>query len=447
MRISEALLILSASICISVALPVLRDGRQDRNKLLLISFDGFRWDYDQDVDTPHFDALSREGVKAKYITPAFVTMTSPSHFTIVTGRYIENHGVIHNMWFNPETGAMLPYYPTQGVSEWWDNGTLPIWITAQMQGLKTGSFHFPSGNATYGEKVVYKKKVEPGFYNYSNETTWQENINVVMKWFTEEQLDFVALYFGEPDGAGHKHGPDSQKRKDMVMQVDRTVGYLMSCTERYGLKSKLNIIITADHGMRTVLKKPEVKEIILSKIANFSFKDLSFSIVDYGPNAMLLPKKGRVDKVYQALYNGHPNLKVYKKEDFPRRFHYANHPRILPILLYSDPGYVIHGRIPLQFNKGEHGFDNNDMDMKTIFRATGPDFKKNLVAEPFENVHIYALMCELLGITPAQNDGSLEVTKHMLNYKTTDSQAPSSNSEFKRAVGLWAVVGVLMLIF
>ncbi|TKS82741.1 Ectonucleotide pyrophosphatase/phosphodiesterase family member 7 [Collichthys lucidus] len=28
-----------------------------RNKLLLISFDGFRWDYDQDVDTPNLDQL------------------------------------------------------------------------------------------------------------------------------------------------------------------------------------------------------------------------------------------------------------------------------------------------------------------------------------------------------------------------------------------------------
>ena len=56
------------------------------NKLLMISFDGFRWDYDQDVDTPNFDQLVRDGVKAKYISPPAITMTSPSHFTTVTGR-------------------------------------------------------------------------------------------------------------------------------------------------------------------------------------------------------------------------------------------------------------------------------------------------------------------------------------------------------------------------
>lgn len=58
------------------------------NKLLLISFDGFRWDYDQDVDTPNLDMLVKEGVKAKYITPPMITMTSPSHFTTITGKNV-----------------------------------------------------------------------------------------------------------------------------------------------------------------------------------------------------------------------------------------------------------------------------------------------------------------------------------------------------------------------
>lgn len=57
-----------------------------RNKLLLISFDGFRWDYDLDVDTPHLDQLAVDGVKAKYITPPMLTMTAPSHFTTITGK-------------------------------------------------------------------------------------------------------------------------------------------------------------------------------------------------------------------------------------------------------------------------------------------------------------------------------------------------------------------------
>lgn len=95
-------------------------GSKSFNKLLLISFDGFRWNYDQDVDTPNMDRLAREGVKAKYLTPPFVTMTSPSHFTTISGklrsapspgRLVEAPGLCHSLrhttfWVSPgETEA------------------------------------------------------------------------------------------------------------------------------------------------------------------------------------------------------------------------------------------------------------------------------------------------------------------------------------------------------
>lgn len=60
-------------------------GTSTRKKLLLVSFDGFRWNYDQDVNTPNLDAMARDGVKARYMTPPFVTQTSPCHFSLLTG--------------------------------------------------------------------------------------------------------------------------------------------------------------------------------------------------------------------------------------------------------------------------------------------------------------------------------------------------------------------------
>ncbi|XP_070790520.1 ectonucleotide pyrophosphatase/phosphodiesterase family member 7 [Pituophis catenifer annectens] len=386
-------------------------GTRSHNKLLLVSFDGFRWNYDQDVDTPNLEAMARDGVKARYITPPFVTQTSPSHFTLLTGKYIENHGVIHNMWFNTSTGQKLPYYHTQRRSDWWDNGSLPIWITAQRQGLKAASLFFPGGNATYQGEEVRVRKVEKLLHKYDNETEWRQNVDTVMKWFHEDDLDFVSLYFGEPDSTGHKYGPESQQRKDMIRQVDRTVGYLRQRIAEHGMNSVLNLVITSDHGMETVIKKDEIH---LLRVANFSFQDIQFELVDYGPQGLLLPKPGKLEQVYEALKNAHPKLHVYKKEEFPKRFHYANHIRVTPLVLYSDPGYVIHGRVKVQFNKGEHGFDNEAMNMKTIFRAVGPAFKQGLEVEPFESVNIYALLCKLLNITPEPHDGSLDVTRHML---------------------------------
>ncbi|KAK2528355.1 Enpp7, partial [Columba guinea] len=352
--------LLCAALSLAGGVPVQQ--RSSRSKVLLVSFDGFRWDYDQDVDTPHLDAMATEGVKAQYMTPAFITITSPCHFTLLTGRYLENHGVIHNMWFNTSTGVKLPYHTTQGIDS-------------------------------------------------CNETNWRENIDTTMEWFTVNNLDFIALYFGEPDSAGHKYGPESTQRKAMVEQVDRTIGYLRQRIRESGLEPNLNLIITSDHGMDTVIK---TNEIHIQTVENFTFQDIEFELLDYGPNGLLLPKEGKLEHVYSVLKDAHPNLHVYKKEDFPRRFHYANHSRITPLVLYSDPGYVIHGRHKVQFNKGEHGFDNEAMNMKTIFRAVGPAFARGLLVEPFESVHVYALLCRLLDIAPEPHDGSLLAVTPML---------------------------------
>ncbi|XP_066560744.1 ectonucleotide pyrophosphatase/phosphodiesterase family member 7 [Amia ocellicauda] len=429
----------------SLGAPMSGSPARNHNKLLLISFDGFRWDYDHDVDTPHLDAMAQDGVKATYVTPPYISITSPSHFTLLTGKYVENHGVIHNMWFNITTGEKKPYYMTQFVDEWWDNGSLPIWITAQKQGLKAGSLHFPGTAPTYQGERVQVSEVEPRFYDYKNETEWRHNVDKVMSWLSEKSLDLVTLYFGEPDGTGHKYGPDSPERRDMVAQVDRTVGYIRSSATRHGLADNLNIIITADHGMSTVLKAPAVKEIILSEIPGFSLRDLQFQITDYGPASLLLPKEGLLDKVYNILKDAHPHLHVYKKEDLPTRLQYSTNPRILPLFLYGDPGYVIHGLLPLQFNKGEHGFDNEAMDMKAIFRAVGPAFKKNQVVGPFETVNVYALMCHLLNIEPEPHDGSLEATQNMLI--TSPEQSTDSGLLLQVLTGLGAVVGLLVVMF
>ncbi|XP_061666730.1 ectonucleotide pyrophosphatase/phosphodiesterase family member 7-like [Syngnathoides biaculeatus] len=424
-------------------------GGSARNKLLLISFDGFRWDYDRDVDTPNLDKMAKDGVKAEYVTPPFLTITSPTHFTLLTGRYIENHGVIHNMWFNTTTQEKKQYYMTQFVDSYWDNGSLPIWITAQRQGLKAGSLHFPGTAATYKGETVKVKQVEPRFYDYSNETEWRRDIDkVIGEWFHQQDLDFVSLYFGEPDKAGHKYGPDSPERREMVQQVDRTVGYIRDKIQHHGLTERLNIIITADHGMTTVFRGAQVQEIILSQIPGFSFRDVKFHLVDYGPAGMLLPKEGKLEKVYQALKGGHPRLHVYKKEEMPERLHYSNHPRLLPIILFADPGYVINGLFPVQFHKGEHGFDNEVLDMKPFFRAVGPDFKQNIVMGPFETVNVYPLMCHLLGIEPEVNDGHLDMTKHMLKYTAGDNNPGQKPTIWSQTViGLSAVAGFLALVF
>ncbi|XP_062279194.1 ectonucleotide pyrophosphatase/phosphodiesterase family member 7 [Scomber scombrus] len=409
-----------------------------KKKLLLISFDGFRWDYDQDVDTPNLDQLSKDGVKAKYLTPPMLTMTAPSHFTTITGRWVEDHEVVHNMMFNSTTNLKVPIKQTYKRSEWWDNGPLPLWITAQNQGLKAASFYYPGGGVTYGGQAVNRSYVMKYDHKDDNETEWKENIDKVMSWFSKENFSLVTLYFGEPDSVGHSKGPETEARKVIIKQIDRTIDYLRKAIDRYHLSDSLNVIISSDHGMTTVKKRPLVDEIVINKYMKL-LNRTCFEILDYGGFGILTPKPGMEQFVFDELSKA-PNLTVYKKDEMPESFHLAKSKRLPPIVVVGDLGFNLNSRFIVYVNRGDHGFNNENMDMKTIFRAFGPNFKKNYLSEPFDSIHIYPLMCKLLQIEPEPHNGSLTVTEDML-------QSPVAEGGSQRAhLSVALLLSMLLLV-
>ena len=83
-------------------------------------------------------------------------------------------------------------------------------------------------------------------------------------------------------------------------------------------------------------------------------------------------------------------------------------------IIFIVPWSLRPQRFIVYVNKGDHGFHNGEMDMKMIFRAFGPEFKRDFVAEPFDSIHIYPLMCRLLRIRSEPNNGSLLFTEDML---------------------------------
>ena len=63
---------------------------------------------------------------------------------------------------------------------------------------------------------------------------------------------------------------------------------------------------------------------------------------------------------------------------------------------------------------GTHGYSNELSSMHPFFIAHGPVFKSGLVSEPFNSVDIYPLICEILHIRPAPNNGSLDNIQHIM---------------------------------
>src|SRR4051794_30649199 len=90
---------------LALALAACAPGRHDadaRPILILISFDGWRWDYIDRLPAPNLKALAARGVRARTMIPSFPVLTFPNHYTIATGLYPEHHGIVANVMRDPE---------------------------------------------------------------------------------------------------------------------------------------------------------------------------------------------------------------------------------------------------------------------------------------------------------------------------------------------------------
>jgi len=152
----------------------------------------------------------------------------------------------------------------------------------------------------------------------------------------------------------------------------------------------------------------------------------------------IYPKKQQEENVYNALKNVQ-NMTVYKKEDIPEEYHYKRNRRIPPILVVADLGWSIALNRSIKVeNGGNHGYSNKYNDMHPFFIARGPAFKKRYISEPFKNVDIYPLMCHILGIDPAPNNGSLA--------RVSDILVSSSSNENNYTL-LFVICGLSIFVF
>ncbi|MGD8426224.1 MAG: ectonucleotide pyrophosphatase/phosphodiesterase [Balneolaceae bacterium] len=384
--------------------------KESHHKLLLISFDGFRHDYFDKVATPNFDSFAATGVKAEGLIPVFPSKTFPNHYSIVTGLYPEHTGLVGNTMYDPQWDQWYHISDRSAVQNGKWYGGEPIWNTLEKQGIRTAPFFWVGSEAAIED-------IHPTFWKkYDESMPFRARIDTVVKWMSKpegEGVDFATLYFSEPDHMGHLYGPQSDSVKAAVKVADGLIGYLKEKLQKANLWDGTNIIIVSDHGMTELSGD---KLIVLDHIINS--EDVKWVI--RGPLTMIQPKKGKKEKVYQSLKSHEDHYRLYKRENIPTRYHLKENRRVADIIVVADLGYTIlnekyTGKFLKSLPAGTHGYDNNEMDMHGIFLAHGPDFKNGITVDPFQNIHIYDLLNDLMHTKPAPNDGSLDSVRVLLN--------------------------------
>ena len=383
------------------------------DRLILISLDGFRWDYLQKYDAPTLRQLAAHGVHARRMTPSFPSKTFPNHYTLVTGLRPEHHGIVSNYFYDPNLQAAfsknLPADNADG--RWWQAGE-PIWITAEKQGMRSACYFWPGGEAEiHGTRPTLRRA-------FDGKVSSAQRVDDTLTWFDlppAQRPRFCALYLDRTDVVGHSAGPDSPEMAAAVKEIDDAIARLLAGLAARGLRDSTNLVIVSDHGMSSQSLEQVV---FLEDLLNVA----QVQVESTGPNGGVRPKPGAPPAaalVAQMRAKAPPQVQVYLREEVPERFHYRDNPRIPPVVFIADNHWNVESKVgwpkfAAAFGQGSHGWDPAAPEMGALFVAEGPAFRRGHEFADFENIHLYNMLCAVLGLQPAPNDGDDRLTREAL---------------------------------
>lgn len=371
--------------------------------LVVLSMDGFRWDYPKMYRTPNLDSIAKAGVSAKSLIPCFPSKTFPNHYSIATGLYVENHGIVLNA-FTDSLAGDFRLSDRNAVS----NGNFylgePIWVTAEKQNLRTACFYWPGSEAAI-------KGVRPDCWmKYDESVSLETRIDSVIQWLSRpvaKRPHLIMWYWQEPDHTGHDKGPFAPETRQMVEHLDSLVGLFFKKLNRLAVADSINLVFTSDHGMGEVKAERSID------LADYLPETWIEKIRGGNPVIMLQPFDSKKDTVWSVLSHIE-HLKVYSRSNIPERFHYSKSQRILDYVCVADSSWSIYWKKTNFSDGGTHGYDPANTDMHAIFYGVGPAFKSGFQSASFPNIDLYPLFAQILGLQAAKTDGTLLDVEQLL---------------------------------
>ena len=367
-------------------------------KLLLVSIDGLRADMLDRGITPNLSRLVDGGVRARWMTPSYPSLTFPNHYTLVTGLRPDHHGIIHNSMHEDALGSFrLSKREAVTDARWW--GGEPIWVGAENAGVRTATLSWPGSEAAI-------QGVRPSQWRtYDASVPLPDRVDQVLGWVGQTDADaprLVTLYMEQVDHAGHDHGPDSPEYAAAIGEVDAAIGQLLDGLQSRGLDASTNVIVVSDHGMASV---PDGQTIAIEDMVDPTIA----TDVSMGQSVGFAPLPGKRREAEKVLLGAHAQYDCWTRQTLPARWHYGSNPRIPPIVCQMHEGWNALSRASVAARapgtRGSHGYDNALPSMRAVFIARGPSFKQGQTIEGFDNVDVYPLLARLLGVPAAPNDG------------------------------------------
>jgi predicted AlkP superfamily pyrophosphatase or phosphodiesterase/glycerophosphoryl diester phosphodiesterase len=374
--------------------------------VILISLDGFRYDYADKYNASHIQALAKQGVSAASMKPSYPSVTFPNHYTIVTGLYPSHHGLVANWFYDAakDRSYSMSNKKEVGDSSWY--GGTPLWVLAEENQLLSASMFWVGSEAAVKDvRATYS-------YNYTEKIPVDRRIAIVKEWLSlpeDKRPHFITFYINEPDHTGHSYGPGAPQTAEAVRVVDTAIYRLTEAVKSTGLP--VNFVLVADHGMTAVDTTNWIPFPAVIDTTKFIIQSSGTTVSLYAKD------KQDITPLYKQLKQEAKDYRVYLKKEVPAYLRYGaaddRYNRIGDILLLPTWPKVFAGQKP---KPGYHGFDPSKVkDMHAIFYAWGPAFKKGITIPTFENVHVYPLIAGILGLPVTEKiDGNKKILQPVL---------------------------------
>lgn len=423
---------------------------------ILISLDGFRADFLDRGLTPALDSLVANGVSPQYMHPSFPSVTFPNHFTLMTGLYPESHGVVGNTFWDPDLGEEFinTHTSISMVPKWWN--AEPLWVTAGNQGVRSGIHMWPGSEAHIGDK-------EPAYVDkYNGSEALSRKVNRVLELLdlpgTEdeshlvpERPQFIAAYVPDVDRDGHNFGPNSTEIRSTIAHADEMVAGILAGLESRNLTDLVNVVVVSDHGMATTSNERLVQ---LDDLIDMSL----VQHIEGWPSKGLRPKRPEdlavlQEQLAKVASEYEHAIEIYTKETMPERYHFTNNDRIAPLWVIPKTGWAIVERPEFDVKealktgqvyhpRGIHGYDHEHPLMRAIFIARGPafphtpnsrlevfrKFTQPILRSPclrdLENIEVYNILCDSMGIDPLPNNGTLRLPLKPVGLHSDENTPP-----------------------
>jgi predicted AlkP superfamily pyrophosphatase or phosphodiesterase len=289
----------------------------------------------------------------------------------------------------------------------WYGGT-PLWVLAEQQKMISASYYWVGSEADIqGIKPTYH-------FIYNDITPIQQRIQTVKNWLSlpeEKRPHLITFYFPDVDHDAHTFGPENPLVQKSVQFVDSSINALQNALAPLNLP--INYIFVADHGMTTI----DVDN-TLGYPAAVNKNDFNIPWSD----ALLhlyAKDSSKIMSTYTALKND-TSFKTYYLNETPDYWHYKKsddwYNRLGDMILIPNTIHRVFNLVTRKPTLGKHGFDNKEVDMRASFMAWGPAFKKGMLIEGFENVNVYPLIANILGlqIDEQKIDGKLNILNPIL---------------------------------